>query len=63
MTGGLFMQKKLILEGKASGLTLEAIGIQSGFANRITFFRAFKRVEGVAPSDFLAKMNQNSSSN
>jgi AraC-like DNA-binding protein len=57
------MQKKLILEGKASGLTLEAIGIQSGFANRITFFRAFKRVEGVAPSDFLAKMNQNSSSN
>ena len=58
----IYHAKKLILEGKASGLTLEAIGIQSGFANRITFFRAFKRVEGIAPADFLAKMSQNSSS-
>ena len=47
--------KKLISEGKAEELTLEAIGIQSGFTNRNTFFTAFKKVEGVSPSAFLAQ--------
>ena len=50
-----FLEKKLISEGKAEELTLEAIGIQSGFTNRNTFFTAFKKVEGVSPSAFLAQ--------
>ena len=55
--------KKLILEGKAAGLTLEAIGLQSGFTNRSAFFRAFKRAEGIPPGEFLAKSSQKSSLN
>jgi AraC-like DNA-binding protein len=47
--------KTLILEGKAKGMTLEAIGILSGFITRNTFFKAFKKVEGVSPSVFLAQ--------
>jgi len=54
--------KQLIREGKAEELTLEAIGLKSGFTNRSTFFRAFKRAEGIAPAEFLAKMSSNSSS-
>jgi len=47
--------KVLILEGKASELTLEAIGTLAGFTNRNTFFTAFKKVEGMAPSAFVIK--------
>ena len=55
--------KNLILEGNAEDLTLEAIGLKSGFTNRSTFFRAFKRTEGIAPAEFLAKIRQGSPSN
>ncbi|MEI7525496.1 MAG: helix-turn-helix domain-containing protein [Mariniphaga sp.] len=47
--------KILILEGKASELTLEAIGALAGFANRNTFFTTFKKVEGIAPSTFMSQ--------
>ena len=47
--------KILILEGKANELTLEAIGALAGFANRNTFFTAFKKVEGIAPSTFMSQ--------
>ena len=40
--------------GKTNDLTLEAVGVLSGFTNRSTFFRAFKKVEGVFPGSFLA---------
>ena len=33
--------------------TLEAIAEESGFQNRITFIRAFKRSKGVTPSRFM----------
>ena len=45
--------KELILDGRASKLTLETIGSLSGFASRNTFFTAFKKVEGISPSTFL----------
>lgn len=45
--------KKLILEGKADELTLEAIGLQSGFASRSSFFKAFKKITGMSPGQFL----------
>lgn len=44
--------KKLIREGKARELTLEAIGLLSGFSNRNTFYTSFKKVEGVSPSAY-----------
>ena len=47
--------KILILEPKSANLTLEAIGLQSGFATRNTFFTAFKKTEGISPSAFAAR--------
>jgi AraC-like DNA-binding protein len=52
--------KMLILDGKAKGLTLEAIGTLSGFSSRNTFFIAFKRAEGISPGDFVSRLNGNS---
>ena len=50
--------KKLILEGKSEELTLEAIGLISGFTNRNTFFTAFKKLEGFSPSTFVSQMDK-----
>jgi AraC-like DNA-binding protein len=47
--------KKLIKEGKTSELTLEAIGLISGFSSRNAFFMAFKKVEEISPSAFAAQ--------
>jgi len=47
--------KNLILEGKSDDLTLEAIGILSGFTTRNTFLTAFKKVEGITPKAFVNK--------
>jgi AraC-like DNA-binding protein len=47
----------LILEGKAKGLKLEAIGTLSGFSSRNTFFIAFKRAEGISPSEFTSRVS------
>jgi len=47
--------KKLIEEGKANTLTLEAIGKLSGFESRITFYHAFKKSEGIPPHIFSAR--------
>ena len=44
----------MLRQGKTNDLTLEAVGVLSGFTNRSTFFRAFKKVEGVSPGSFLA---------
>ena len=47
--------KKLIRDGKASELTMEAIGVLSGFSSRNTFLIAFKKAEGIAPAVFAAQ--------
>ena len=49
--------KKLISEGKTDELTLEAIGLLSGFTTRNTFFTAFKKVEGVSPGAYASSIN------
>jgi AraC-like DNA-binding protein len=49
--------KKLIEEGNATRMTLEAIGLQSGFSSRNTFFIAFKKAEGISPSTFIDRFN------
>ena len=46
--------KTLIHDGKAKELTLEAIGILSGFTNRNSFISAFKRCEGFTPHEYLS---------
>jgi AraC-like DNA-binding protein len=46
--------KSLIMDGKAREMTLEAIGILSGFANRNAFITAFKREERVSPHEYLS---------
>jgi len=47
--------KTLIHDGKAKELTLEAIGILSGFSNRNAFISAFKRCEGFTPHEYASK--------
>jgi YesN/AraC family two-component response regulator len=37
--------------------SIEAIALKSGFSNRNTFTRSFKKVEGILPSDFSKKEN------
>ena len=45
--------KSLIINGKAKEMTLEAIGLLSGFKTRKTFIDSFKKVEGISPGAFL----------
>lgn len=47
--------KELIREGKSRELTLEAIGLLSGFSTRNTFYTAFRKIEGFPPSAFVDK--------
>ncbi len=51
--------KKLIREGKTKELTLEAIGLLSGFSTRNTFYTAFRKTEGSPPSAFVDKECEN----
>lgn len=48
--------KALIREGKTAHLTLEAIGIAAGFSTRQTFINAFKKREGMLPSDYSSSL-------
>ena len=50
--------KNLIKEGKAAGMTLEGIGLISGFPNRNSFRITFKKVEGISPSAFAAQIKE-----
>jgi AraC-like DNA-binding protein len=45
--------KQLLISGNVSGLTIEAVGLQSGFSSKSTFFAAFKKAEGITPKTFL----------
>jgi len=47
--------KKLIQEGRSGEMTLEAIGMLSGFPNRDSFRTAFQRIEGVTPAVFISQ--------
>ena len=49
--------KALIQEGKASEITLEAIGTLSGFSSRNAFITDFKKVEGVSPGAYASRYN------
>jgi len=47
--------KLLILQEQSENVTLEAIGLMSGFSNRNNFAKAFKEIERVTPSVFAAQ--------
>ncbi len=49
--------KKLIEEGNASKMTLEAIGMLSGFSSRNTFLADFKKFEGESPGSYASRFN------
>jgi AraC-like DNA-binding protein len=38
-------------------LTLEGIALEAGFTNRITFFRAFTKLTGITPSEYIAQLS------
>ena len=48
--------KLLMLQAQSETITMEAIGLLSGFSNRNTFSKAFKEIEGVTPSVFAAQI-------
>jgi AraC-like DNA-binding protein len=48
--------KNLMKEGKSRDLTLEAIGILSGFSSRKTFLNDFKKVEKISPNTYLQRL-------
>ena len=48
--------KNLMRKGKANEVTLETIGLLSGFSTRNTFLTTFKKVEGITPSTFAAQL-------
>lgn len=49
--------KALIKEGKASEMTLEAIGSLSGFSSRNAFITDFKKIEGISPGVYASRFN------
>ena len=48
---------KLIEDGEAKNLTIEAIATNAGFASRSKFIDAFKERKGVTPSAFIKSMS------
>jgi AraC-like DNA-binding protein len=51
--------KELIDAGKDKVITLEAIGFESGFQSRTTFFVNFKELVGESPSAYAERKNNN----
>lgn len=49
--------KKLIEDGKAGEMTLEAIGTLSGFSSRNAFITDFKKLAGESPGSYAARFN------
>jgi len=49
----------LLREGKASGYSIEGIGQLSGFSSRNAFFTAFKKVTGMTPGAYSARVADN----
>ncbi|MEO0527225.1 MAG: helix-turn-helix domain-containing protein [Bacteroidota bacterium] len=48
-------EAELALKDKNSGITIQKIAYQSGFNNRVSFYKAFKKVTGMTPSQYKNK--------
>lgn len=44
--------KALLDEDKSNSRTIDAIASESGFSNRSSFYRVFKRSQGISPTDY-----------
>ena len=42
----------LLASNKHNNLSIEGVGISSGFNSRATFYRAFKRIKGMTPKEY-----------
>lgn len=49
--------KRLAQSDKKQAYTLVALSEKAGFNSRATFFRAFKKLEGVTPGDYLRQLH------
>jgi YesN/AraC family two-component response regulator len=45
--------QRLLLDAHFRHFAIEAVGLESGFANKTTFNRVFKKVTGMTPSAYL----------
>lgn len=45
--------ERLLADGWLRDHTIDTLAEECGFCNRITFYRVFKRIKGVAPTEFL----------
>lgn len=48
--------KKLLKKGLTGTITIDAIGVDSGFKSRSTYYEAFKAETGMTPSQYLEKI-------
>jgi AraC-like DNA-binding protein len=48
--------KKLLKKGLTGTITIDAIGVDSGFKSRSTYYDAFKAETGMTPSQYLEKI-------
>ena len=46
---------KLIISDTYSHYTIDAIAEEAGFANKVSFYKAFRRIEGISPSEYRKK--------
>lgn len=51
----------LMIQGKASEMTLEALATECGFKHRSTFIEAFKKESGQTPSEYLKNLKASTS--
>ena len=50
--------QKLLLNPKMSNLTMEEIGLLSGFHNRWSFYHVFRKYTGTTPTEWREKMKK-----
>lgn len=48
----------LILSDTHSHYTIDAIAEEAGFANKVSFYKAFKRIKGISPSEYRKENSQ-----
>ena len=50
--------KRLLSTGESSRYTLTALASICGFSSRSSFFRYFKKAEGITPSEYMRRMGR-----
>lgn len=50
---------RLVSDGWLDTHTIDALATECGFANRVSFYRAFKQQKGVSPTEFLLQKAHN----